>query len=154
MSGEVIMYIDGTDNYTLQVEEADWDISYGISSFSPAVLRVLGTVFGGETIPNFIIYFGKFSETVTFSVSFASDTEWKAFRKFATQTAYFNTNLSSKPLQFYWGGSGDPFYTGENDVAQLDNYEGLISKIKVSRKFPGKNWRGIVQFKIGEVIQA
>ena len=70
----VVFYVDGSNNKTVKCDGIDWVIEYGVSNFRPAVLKILGDLFGDETIPNILIYFGKFSETVKFDVKFDTDT--------------------------------------------------------------------------------
>lgn len=159
MAEELTFYVDSGagQSVSMNMEEVTWMANYGVSSFTPAVLRVLTDLFAGsdsnpQTIPNLIIYFGKFTETVTFTVSLDNDVDFKDFRKFATQTAYVDTSSTNK-LQFYWGGTGDPFYTGQNNVANMTNYSGYFQSISITRRWPETRWRGTVKFLIGEVIQ-
>jgi hypothetical protein len=160
MSEELVFKVsDSVGEYvTMNMEEVTWNTQFGSSSFSPAVLRVLGDLFAGsngeaQTLPTLIIYFGKFTESVTFTVTIDSDSDFWDFRYFATQKAYFNSDRSTNPLEFYWGGSGDSFYTGENDVANLTKYEGMFQSFVMTRRIPETKWKGTIKFAVGKVIQ-
>lgn len=157
MAEELVFYVDGDNNVTVDMESYTWQMNFGSITFNAAVLRLMGDLFAGDdseaqSLPTFVIYFGKFVEAVTFEVVFASDTKFHEFRKFAAQSQYFEST-DSDPLQCYWGGSGDPFYTGENNVANLTKYQGMFSKINITRKVPAPNPKGTITFQIGKVIQ-
>ena len=107
---------------------------------------------GNEKIPAFIIWFGKCVETVTFDLRFDSDTAFKAFRKVVKNDSFFLMRGSSEFLEFYWGGAGDPFYTGQNDVDNMDYYAGAIAKTSFSKDVKGGFWRGTATFLLGEII--
>jgi hypothetical protein len=149
-------YVVGPRNaQTVNCKDIIWGINYGTSNFTPAVLRVLGALFGDETIPNFIVYFGKFTETITFEVNFATDADWKSFRKWSTQSAYFDTELGDAPLRFYWGDDpvNDKFFDYTNDVAKLKCYEGMFGMASIHKNVTGGFWEGTINFMIGVVVQ-
>ena len=91
------------------------------------------------------------SDLVTISVQFDTDTEWKAFRTWLAKTTYYDTNSSGSKtkalIEFYWGGLGDPFYTGTDDVytGQQGKYKAFISSVNVERVFPQAYWEGDIK---------
>ena len=166
MAEELYFYLsaDAGENVAVDMKACTWNINYGSFTFSPAVLRILGDLFPNtvdskaNTLPTFIIYFGKYVESVTFDVNFEDDTSWHTFRNFASEVAYFESGTTNK-LQFYWGASGDPFYSGANDCGDAGgilsgNYQGMFGKINVTRTWPKPNWEGTITFLIGYVPQA
>ena len=154
-NNDVYRIIQLSNAHSVNVTNKQWKLNFGVNSFAPAVLRVLGDFFGGETLPNFIIYFGKFTEEVRFDVKFADDTAWKSFRKYASTTAYFESDIAINPFRFYCGSDiNDPFFDLQNDVANMEEYRGWFKSITVEQRTPKKFWTGTITFLCGVVLQA
>ena len=159
-----VHFKSGTSNIvTVKVKEINWDMNLGPTTFSPATLKIIGDVFETDTgdtgtttdrkLMNFILDFGKMSELITFTVTFTTNEDWKAFRKFAGEGAYFDKTVTN-PIHVYWGASGDPFYLDGNDLTNLgEKYEGTFTKVNVTQRIPAGIWEGTVKFAIGKVMQ-
>ena len=119
---------------------------------TPATFRILEDVLGSEKLPAFIVWFGKCSETITFDLRFDDDDAYKEFRALVKTGVFYTTHTSSEYFEFYWGTSGDAFYSGQNDQDQLTQYKGIITKTDIRKDVKGGFWRGTATFVIGIVI--
>jgi len=144
-------------------EEIQWHTVLGPTQFSPATLKIIGDVFETDTgdtgnttdrkLMNFILDFGKMSETVTFTGTITTDAGHHTARKWISETSYFEKTITN-PIHFYWGGSGDPYYLDGNDVTNLgEKYEGAFIDMNMSQKVPSGIWKGTIKFALGKVLQ-
>jgi hypothetical protein len=152
--------VNGTQSTTKTVacENITWEIDNKGLILTPATFRILEDVLVNEKLPAFIVWFGKCVEIITFELRFDTDTDYKDFRSFVKTSSFFTHSHAGDDVakgrftEFYWGESGDPFYTGQNNQDQLDEYRGMFLKSNCSKDVKGGFWRGTVSFAIGVVV--
>lgn len=129
-------------------------IQPAVTVLNPATFRVLKDIFGEQQLTSMLVSWGKTVLIFTFELYFSNDTEYKDFLIFVLQSFYLTK--SDGPLEFYWGGADDPFYTGENTLklgATDDKFGGLfLAPGSFTRDSKGGFWRGSIDFVLGETI--
>jgi hypothetical protein len=154
MTGEVTLRTLTTpsSSIALNVKEINWNMMAVAHRFTPATIAALNTFFNDTKLGNVVVFFGKQQEDLSLTVQFDTDAEWKAFRKWYSNTIYFNTTDSSTAkeksmVELFWGVSGDAFYSGGEDVYTTRNnkFTVFISSVNVHRSFPEGFWVGDIK---------
>lgn len=142
-----VRFKTGATEILVAAEKITWGLDNKLLILTPASFRVLEEITG--KIPNFIVWFGKGIDTITFHVLFADDTVWAEFRNYAKATQFYDASTTVFP-EVYWGPAGGPFYTGQNlDDNMAGQYRFIITKVDVDKDVKGSFWRGTVSGVIG-----